>query len=624
MRASHATAQIFYALIHTALAAFASAALAQAPDSQSSGSEWTHYRGNLAGTGYSPLSQINQQNVASLRRAWSYSLLANALNSDDNPRSPNSQATPIVVDGVMYLPAADRVIALDPISGEELWTHRVTEGAASRRGVSYWPGADGARPRILYTAGRRLVALDAASGELASAFGEGGEIDMQIPYNSVAMVFENTVVVGANTPSGAAGGIGNARAFDARSGEKLWEFESVPQPGSLGHDSWEGDSWRGRLGANAWPFYFTVDEQRGLIFLPLASPIPFGYGGDRAGNNLFSNSLVAVDIRSGEYRWHFQTIHHDLWDHDPPAPPALFEIERAGAVIPALGVTTKSGYLYLLNRETGEPIFEIEERAVPASDVPGEETSPTQPIPVNPPALARVSFDRADLVTAEDTSVEHAAACAELYASRGEVVNDGPFTPWAYRPHGAGDRTTLLFPGLTGGPNWGGVSFDPTTRLAFVFSGDIGSFGWVEEAEPGAEFPMERRGPRPGNFQVNIQGTQLPCQKPPWGTLSAIDTTTGDIAWQQTVGVSEVLPEGKQQTGRPGRAAALVTAGQLLFIAATDDDRIRALDTASGATLWEAMLPARGNANPMTYRGADGNQYLVISATDTVQAFRLP
>ena len=272
MRTSQITA-LFTGLLSAILFA---PLFAQGPDALSSGSEWTQYRGNLAGTGFSPLKQINQDNVANLDSAWSYSLLANALNTDENPRAPNSQVTPIVVDGVMYLPAADRVIALDPVSGDELWTHRVLESAASRRGVSYWPGDNGSRPRILYTAGRRLVALDAATGELASEFGDSGEIDMQIPYNSVAMVFENTVIVGANTPRGAEGGIGNARAFDARSGEKVWEFESVPGPGNLGHDTWEGDSWRGRLGANAWPFYFTVDEQRGLIYLPLASPIPFG------------------------------------------------------------------------------------------------------------------------------------------------------------------------------------------------------------------------------------------------------------------------------------------------------------------------------------------------------------
>lgn len=624
MLASHKIA-LFGGLLSAALiTASFTQVQAQTPDTISSGSEWTQYRGNLAGTGFSPLTQINQDNVTALESAWSYSLLPTAL-TDASPKAPNSQATPIVVDGVMYVPAADRVIALDPTSGEELWTHRVaSESPASRRGVSYWPGGNGERPRVFFTAGRRLVALDAATGEFASKFGDSGEIDMQIPYNSVAMVYNNTVIVGANTPRGANGGIGNARAFDARSGEKVWEFESVPKPGDLGNESWEGDSWRGRLGANAWPFYFTVDEERGLIFLPLAAPIPFGYGGDRIGNNLFSNSLVAVDIQNGEYRWHFQTIHHDLWDHDPPAPPALFDIEKDGVSIPALGITTKSGYLYLLNRETGEAIFDIEERTVPASVVPGEETSPTQPIPSNPPALSRVSFDISDLVTADDTSAEHAAACAELLANSGNVINQGPFTPWAYRPNGTGNDTTLLFPGLAGGPNWGGVAFDPATQYAFVFAGDIGSFGWVEESEEDAKYPMQRRSPKASSFQVEIDGMRLPCQKPPWGTLSAVDTTTGNIAWQQAIGISAVLPKEKQHTGRPGRAAVLATAGKLLFIAATDDNKLRALDTATGKQLWETDLAKHGNANPMTYLGADGKQYVVISATDTLRAFRLP
>ena len=594
---------------------------AQTSDSISSGEEWPYYRGSLSGTGYSPLTQIDPSNVDSLTVAWRYSLLSSAT---ENPRRPNSQVTPLVIDGVMYLPAADRIIALDPVTGKEIWRHNVTEGNASRRGVSYWPGENGTPARIMYTAGRRLVALDATSGELATDFGQAGEIDLVVPYNSVPMIFENTVVVGANTPRGAIGGIGNARAFDARSGEKVWEFNSVPKPGEFAHGTWEGDSWDGALGANAWPFYFTVDQQRGLLYIPLASPVPFAYGGDRVGTNLFANSLVAVDIRNGEYAWHFQTIHHDLWDHDPPAPPALFNIEQNGVSIPALSLTTKSGYLYILNRETGEPIFDVEERAMPTSEVPGEQTWPTQPIPVHTPALARVSYTASDLVTAADTSVEHATACAELVANRGDIQNSGPFTPWAYRPNGAGNKTTLLFPGLTGGPNWGGTAFDPNSGYVFVFSTDLGSFGWVEESEPGVDFPFQRQGFRPGNFDVEIDGQRLPCQKPPWGTLSAIDTTTGNIAWQQAIGVSDVLPAGKQNTGRPGRAAALVTASSLLFIAATDDNRLRALSTTSGEQLWEADLEKRGNANPMTYMGSDGKQYVVISATDTLMTYRLP
>ncbi|HIA59398.1 MAG TPA: pyrroloquinoline quinone-dependent dehydrogenase [Gammaproteobacteria bacterium] len=580
--------------------------------------DWPMYRGNHAGTGYSSLSQISVDNVSELVESWRYSLAG-----DGGDRQPNSQATPIVIGGVMYLPAADRIVALNPVSGEEIWRHIVADGAPSRRGVAYWAGGEGIAPRIIFTAGRRLLALDAETGRLATGFGPSGEIDMVIPYNSVPMVYGNIVIVGANTPRGASGGIGNARAFDARNGDKIWEFSSIPQPGSLGHDSWAGDSWVARLGANAWPFYFTVDTQRGLLYLPLASPIPFAYGGDRGGANLFANSLVAVDIHSGEYKWHFQTIHHDLWDHDPPAPPALFDIASGGSTVPALGVTTKSGYLYILNRVTGEPIFGVEERAMPSSDVPGEETFPTQPIPLRPPALARVSYDPADLVSATDTSAEHAEACAELLAGIGEIYNVGAFTPWAYRPDSSAGKTTLLFPGLTGGPNWGGAAFDPNSGYIFVFSQDLGTFGWMEDAENGSEFPYVRRGLRPGNFDVRIGDLRLPCQKPPWGKLTAIDSVSGDVVWQQAVGLSENLPPGRQHTGRPGRAAALVTAGEVLFIAATDDNRLRALATATGEELWVVKLPRRGNANPMTYMGADNKQYLLVSATDSVVAYHL-
>lgn len=580
--------------------------------------DWPMYRGNHAGTGYSSLSQISVDNVSELVESWRYSLAG-----DGGDRQPNSQATPIVIGGVMYLPAADRIVALNPVSGEEIWRHIVADGAPSRRGVAYWAGGEGIAPRIIFTAGRRLLALDAETGRLATGFGPSGEIDMVIPYNSVPMVYGNIVIVGANTPRGASGGIGNARAFDARNGDKIWEFSSIPQPGSLGHDSWAGDSWVARLGANAWPFYFTVDTQRGLLYLPLASPIPFAYGGDRGGANLFANSLVAVDIHSGEYKWHFQTIHHDLWDHDPPAPPALFDIASGGSTVPALGVTTKSGYLYILNRVTGEPIFGVEERAMPSSDVPGEETFPTQPIPLRPPALARVSYDPADLVSATDTSAEHAEACAELLAGIGEIYNVGAFTPWAYRPDSSAGKTTLLFPGLTGGPNWGGAAFDPNSGYIFVFSQDLGSFGWMEDAENGSEFPYVRRGLRPGNFDVRIGDLRLPCQKPPWGKLTAIDSVSGDVVWQQAVGLSENLPPDRQHTGRPGRAAALVTAGEVLFIAATDDNRLRALATATGEELWVVKLPRRGNANPMTYMGADNKQYLLVSATDSVVAYHL-
>jgi glucose dehydrogenase len=585
--------------------------------------DWPMYRGDLAGTGYSPLAEITTANVSTLARAWSY-----ALDSDPTAgaeaRNPNSQATPIVVGDVMYVPAIDRVVALDPVTGAELWRHPVDGNGPSRRGVAYWAGDGDIAPRIFVTSGSRLIAVDATSGAASQGFGNGGQVDIGIPYISVPLVFENIVVVGANTPPGEPGGIGNPRAFDARTGAKLWEFSSVAQPGTPGGDTWAGDSGVGRLGANAWPFYFTVDAELGLLYVPLAAPLPWQYGGDRGGANLYANSLVAVDIRTGTYAWHFQTIHHDLWDHDPPAPPVLFDIDRDGTVQRALGVTTKSGYLYLLDRTTGEPLYGLEERPVPASDVPGELAFPTQPIPVLPLPVARVSYTPSDLVTADDTSPEHAAACQALFESVGEVVNGGPFTPWVYRAAGAPPRTTLLFPGTVGGPNWGGAAYDPASGHVFVFSQDIGSFGWMQDDPDGQPQPYTRSSPRPASFDVPIGEQRSPCQKPPWGRLTAVDGATGRVVWERPVGVTEGLPPDRQNTGRPGRAGAIVTGGGLLFIAGTDDDRFRALDAASGAELWVDRLESMGNASPMTYRGTDGRQYVTIVATDAVLAYRLP
>ena len=586
--------------------------------------DWPMYRGAPSGTGYSPLDEITATNVGSLARAWTYDL--NRADSGAQGRGPNSQVTPIVVDGVMYLPAADRVVALDPATGEEQWRHMTDAGAPSRRGVAWWPGDGTLAPRILFTAGgTTLVALDAATGEPAVGFGDGGAVDIGVPYNSVPLVHDDVVVVGANTPAGTIGGIGNARAFDARTGAKLWEFDSVAQPGQPGHDTWAGDSWRNRLGANAWPFFFTVDAERSLLYLPLASPIPGYYGGDRAGDNLYGNSVVAVDLQTGAYRWHFQTIHHDLWDADPPAPPTLFDVAAAdGTATPALGVTTKSGYLYVLNRETGEPIYGVEEQAVAQSDVPGEATAATQPIPVKPAPMGRVRYTAADLVTAEITSAEHAEACGALIDSLGEIVSAGPFTPWAYRAADGPPRTTLNFPGGVGGPNWGGVAFDPATRYAFIFTMDVGALGWmVDEADPDAPSPYRKETPRPAGFEVDLDGVRMPCQMPPWGQVIAIDTATGDIAWQEPVGVTDILPADRQRTGRPGRAGAIVTGGGLLFIAATDDNRFRALDAQTGHEVWVDELPGRGNAIPMTYRAGEG-QYVAIAATDQIVAYTLP
>ena len=580
--------------------------------------QWPQYRGDFSGSGYSDLSEISPDNVEKLEIAWTYSLRS-ILNAEDP--NPNSQVTPIVVNNMMYLSAVDSIIALDPQLGTELWRHSVEPERPSRRGVAYWKGNDILGPRIIFTAGSRLIALSALTGEKDASFGKNGEIYMGIPYISVPLVYQDLIIVGANTPPGTRGGIGNPRAFSAISGSKIWEFNSVPMPGENGHGSWEHRSWENRLGANAWPFYFTLDTDNDLLYLPLASPLPFAFGGDRAGDNLFANSIVAVDIHSGEYRWHFQTIHHDLWDHDPPAPPTLFDIELGDQTLPALAVTTKSGYLFFLNRITGEAIFGIEERTVPPSLVASEAASPTQPIPAKTPPMARVSFSLDEIVQADSTSTSHANACADLVAKYAEIFNAGPYTPWTLRDENGSGATTLLFPGLAGGPNWGGVAFDPHSRLAFVFAADLGTLGWLEAT--GRDFPYELSLPRPSAFAVTIDGQMLPCQEPPWSHLTAVDTTTGEIAWRIPLGISENLPPGKQNTGRPGRAAALITASDLLFIASTDDNRIRGLRASTGEVLWEDKLSRRGNANPMTYLDASGRQLIAIAATDELVVYRL-
>ena len=607
--------------------------LAQTADTQqqnaATATDWPSYRHDESGTGHSPLRQINAGNVASLVRVWTYSLQGEASAAPNAGRGGgaggvNSQATPIVVNGVMYLPAANRVVALDPESGKSIWEHVIEGGAPSRRGLAYWPGAGATAPRLLVTAGRRLLALDTRTGSPSAGFGNSGEVDLGVPYNSVPIVHRNVVVVGANTPPGTAGGIGNPRAFDARTGTKLWEFSSVAQPGTRGNETWEGESWKGRLGANAWPFYFTVDVARGLLYLPLASPIPGNYGGDRKGANLFGNSVVAVDVETGAYKWHFQTIHHDLWDADPPAPPSLFDIVRNGRTTPALALTTKSGYMYVLNRETGQPIFGVEERAVPASDVPGESTFPTQPFPVKPAPIARVSYTPADLVADADTTPEHARACAELVERVGGVVNAGPFTPWRFRGDGRMSPSTLVFPGGLGGANWGGTAFDPQTGYVFVTTQDVGALGSIERTKEGSPAPFEKTSPGRATFDVRMGEANWPCQKPPWGRMIAIDMATGDVAWQIPLGITEQLPEGKQRTGRPALAGPIVTAGGVLFVAATDDDRFRGLDAKTGRELWVTKLERRGNANPITYQGSNGKQYVAIVATDTLAVYALP
>jgi quinoprotein glucose dehydrogenase len=616
-----------------AAALLAADALAQPADG-----DWPMYAHDLAGTRYSPLADIDAGNVGRLRQAWSVPVAGEAGN--------NGQATPIVVGGVMYLPAGgNEVLALDAATGKERWRYAMPDGVATTaRGVAYWPGDADHGPRVLVTAGPRLLALEAATGRPAAGFGTDGYIEIAVPWNGVPVIYAHAAILGATVGEVALSAPGDTRAFDVRTGARLWTFHTVPLPGELGHETWLDHGWRNRSGVNVWAWYMTLDAERGILYMPVASAAGNYWGGDRPGANLFGNSIVAVDALTGEYLWHFQTVHHDLWDADMPSPPVLVDIDVDGRTIPALASVGKTSYMFILDRVTGEPVFGVEERPVPRGNVPGEWYSPTQPFPLKPPPLSRVEFDKArDMVRPEDTSAGHVAACQALWDKSGGFDNAGPFTPFGFHAEGDPPHSTIQLPGGTGGVNWGGAAADPTTGYVFVNAHDTSLVGWVERKKPGLNYgrgtagstiPYDRasvNGPGPYfTFSAPLQDADgnrlgtLPCYRPPWARLVAVDANTGEIAWQSTLGLNEGLPEGRQLTGASGSAGPMVTAGGLVFVGATNDQRLRAFDAKTGKELWAARLEATVNANPMSYRGRDGRQYVAAVASDTLVAFSLP
>jgi len=488
------------------------------------------------------------------------------------------------------------------------------------------------------TVGRRLVALKAASGDLDTTFGTGGSIDMGVAWGGVPLVYKNIVVVGSNNGEVTQGpSPGDTKAFDARTGAKLWNFASVAQPGDPNHSSWLDEGWKNRQGVNHWGWYFTLDEQREILYTVFGSPAGNYWGGDRPGANLYGNSVVAVNVNTGKYLWHFQSVHHDLWDSDQPSPPTLIDVTRNGRQVPALGLISKTAWMFVLDRASGTPVFGVEERPVPKGEVPGEWYSPTQPFPVKPAPLARMDFKKEDLVTAADTTPEHEKNCLALWEKAGGFYNAGPFTPFAYHEDGAAPRTTLQFPG-NGGTNWGGPAGDPTLGYIYAFTQDAALSGWIEKKRPGGNYgsgngspqPYDRgsiTGPGPYSGFSASMGPGLPqgpCQRPPWGRLTAVNAATGDFAWQITLGVTDGLPPEKQNTGRGGSAGPIVTAGGLVFIGTTADARFRAIDSKTGQELFVTKLNATGSATPMTYQGRSGKQYVVQSAAGTLNAFALP
>jgi quinoprotein glucose dehydrogenase len=422
-----------------------------------------------------------------------------------------------------------------------------------------------------------------------------------------------------------------------RTGKLVWTLRSIPGAGEKFNDTWAGDSWKDRSGVNVWGF-LTVDTERGIVYMPFGAPSVDQYGGDRVGDNLFGTSLVAADANTGKYLWHFQVVHHDIWDADMTGAPALFDVKRNGRTIPAVAAINKVGLLFLLDRVTGKPLYGVEERAVPQSEVPLERTAKTQPFPIKPPPLSRMSMAEGDIAT---VTPEIEAACRKLVEG---VQLGGPYLPVSY------NRLRVQFPGNHGGVNWGGTSFNPQLGLLFVNTNELGQMSGLRLRE--GNTPGTARGegvgnrvdpnapyrgiPGGGRFSTKDSGTQqLPCQQPPWGQLTAVNVNTGEFAWRVPLGVTDSLPPDKQKTGRPGNGGTIATAGGLVFVGATDDSRFRAFDARTGTEVWTVKLAGAAEATPVTYQGADGKQYVVIAATgggffgnpvtdDSIVAFALP
>ncbi|PYT59007.1 MAG: quinoprotein glucose dehydrogenase [Acidobacteria bacterium] len=604
-----------------------------------SAQEWRFYGGDPGGTRSSPVKQINRQNVKNLKRAWTYHMgeLDRRGNEMDRHHIVPFESTPIVIDGVLYFSTpSNRVIALDAETGQEIWRFDPQGGRAGprqffqHRGVAYWQSKAGGESRILYgTFDARLIALDAKTGKPCREFGKDGWVDLragiadaypraEYSVTSPPAIYQDLVITGAAVPEyPSKGPSGEVRAFDVRSGKLVWTFHTIPRPGEPGHESWEGDAWKERTGVNVWSI-MSVDLEHGLAFLPIGSASYDFYGGDRKGRDLFGNCLVALDAATGKLVWYYQMVHHDIWDYDMPAQPVLITVRRDGGDITAIAQLTKMGFVFILDRLTGKPLFPVEERPVPKSDVPGEAAWPTQPFPLKPPPLVRQSLSEGDISTITPESNRY---CAQLFHS---LESHGMYTPY-------GRKMTLVMPGTLGGANWSGASFDSASGFLFVNANDLAAVGAMEPQA--AEAPVRyRRGSKEGEYARFWDEHQWPCQKPPWGTLSAVDVNTGEIVWKVPLGVVDEL---KETTGTPNLGGTIVTDSGVVFIGATIDSRFRAFDAKTGEQLWVTNLEASAHATPMTYMGKKtGKQFVVIAAggggyfrgkvSDTLAAFTLP
>ena len=596
--------------------------------------EWRYYGGDAGSSRYSPLDQITADNVAGLEIAWQWS--SESLGQD----RPDGylRTTPLKIGDRLYATAGNvrSVVALDPGTGEQLWVFEPEEPlragrtrGGSGRGVAYW--TDGSEERIFFVARSfRLFAIDPETGLAIPSFGNSGEVDLMqglgqyaiedsVTSTSPPIVVGDVVVVGSTFPASTTrkeSPPGDVRGIDARTGEVLWSFHTIPRPGELGHDSWEEGSWEYTGNAGAWA-PLTADPALGYVYLPTETPTVDFYGGHRPGDNLFAESLVCLNAATGERVWHFQFIHHGIWDYDNPAPPILADITAFGRDIPAVVQVTKQGWAYVFDRVTGEPVWPIEERPVPQTDVPGEKTSPTQPHPTWPPPFERQNFT-------EDVLIDFTP---ELRAEALEVMKQfriGPiFTPPSVVEEG-GTQGTLMLPSLMGGANWPGATLDPETGVLFVPSITNASpvaVGHPDPARSNLRFNRVQSG------DATVQG--LPLVKPPWGRITAIDLNTGEHLWMVPNGETpQYVKEHPAlqgvdipKTGQAGRAGAMVTK-TLLFAGegpgmyaepkGGGGRMLRAYDKATGEIVSELEMPMNQTSVPMSYMH-EGKQYVLMA-----------
>ena len=585
-----------------------------------SGENWGSYAGDNTKSHYSTLTQVNRENVNQLKQAWVY-------RSGDFSQELKTtlECNPVVVNGVLYASTpALKLIALHAATGKEIWRYdplplevleelRLKQKIDIKAGVNYWVNrgvtywSNGADKRIYYSAGPFLFALHANDGSPISGFGENGRIDLrqgldrditEMHYNSTTpgVIYKNNLIMGSTVgegPEPAAPGF--VRAFDIHTGKLNWVFHTIPQAGEFGVETWENDSWKKAGGVNAWAG-MSLDEKRGMVFVATGSPSWDFFGMDRYGDNLFGNCVLALNAANGKRIWHYQLVHHDIWDKDLPCPPNLVTLKHNGKKIDAVAQVGKTGYVYVFNRQTGEPLFPIEEKPFPSSEIPGERASPTQPVPVKPIAFARQNLTEKDM-----TNLNPAARAYALNVFKKSIT--GPqFTP-------IGKDSTLIMPGLLGGANWSGASFDPETGILYVNSNDLPSLIALLPNEPGKRYSFRHTG---YNRFWDPEG--YPAITPPWGSLTAINLNTGEFAWQSSLGEFDELTKlGIPPTGASNLGGSIVTAGGLIFIASTKDEKFRAFDKSTGKILWQTKLPAGGYAMPSTYM-INGKQYIVIAA----------